>query len=213
MTVPITGTLSTYPGGMYPTHDSRTGIGGLREVADHTARNAIPSFIRRIGMEVVCTSDPLGTWWQLNTATNTGTDADWTEFTGSPGETPPSGGGGGGFAWGLAMGADAAAASDLALWETVQSSGTFARWDAIAKTGPVGADLVIDILISSDHGVTFTSLWDGIPASRPTIADGAVFGTGSSFDTTAYTAGDVLRIDIIQVGSGTAGSNIAVRLK
>jgi len=212
MTVPITGTLAPYPGGPYPTHDSRTGLGGLREVADHAARNAIPSFLRRVGMEVVCTSDALGTWWQLNTGTNTGTDADWTEFTGSPGATPPSGGGAD-LAWGLALGAPAAVASDLALWETVQASGTFARWDLTAKTGPVGAALIVDILLSTDHGATFASLWALTPANRPTIAAGAVFGTGTAFDTAAYSAGNVLRIDIVQVGSTTAGSNIGVRLK
>ncbi len=349
MSVPITGTLSTYAGGHYPTHDSRTGIGGLRELADHTARNAIDTSLRRKGMEVVCLSDPLGTWWQLNTDTNTGTDADWTEFSGTPGEGllptgspgevlttdgdtgffssvglkidqhfgtigvasivstnaafnlttndwytltldhtatttivldsptigqqftlrlvqdgtggclvtwfggitwaggsaptlstapgavdvatfkctdtdtydgfgPSAGGGGGGgsgtpFAWGLALGGDAAVANDLALWEIAQTSGTFSRWDVISKTGPIGAALVLDIKLSSDHGNTFDSLWASTPSDRPTIADGSVSGTGSTFETTAYTAGDLLRIDIIQVGSGTAGSNIGVRLK
>ncbi len=129
--------------------------------------------------------------------------------------TGGSGGGGSGsaFAWGLAMGAPAAVATDLALWETCQEDGTLEQWNLIAKTGPVGDDLVIDILISSDNGATFTSLWASNPGDRPTILDGDVAGTGTAFDTAAFANGDVLRIDIIQVGSGTAGSNIAMRLK
>ncbi len=133
-------------------------------------------------------------------------------------DTSGDGGGGTGtsgvpFIFGLALGGDAAVANDLTLWELCLGSGTFTQWSVIAKTAPVGADLIIDIKKSSNQGSTWTSLWATHAANRPTIADGAKYATGTAFDTTTYSDGDILRIDIIQVGSGTAGSNIAVRLK
>jgi hypothetical protein len=81
MSVPLTGTISTYPSGQYPTHDSATAIDGWRAVADHTARNAIPNYLRRRGMAVWTQSD--GLLWTLNPSPWAGSDADWTQFSGS----------------------------------------------------------------------------------------------------------------------------------
>ncbi len=85
MSVPVTGTIVAYAGGAYPVIDPIYGVDGMRSVADATARNAIGTFLRRKGMLVALQSDL--TVWQLNTASNTGTNADWTAF-GSGGSLP-----------------------------------------------------------------------------------------------------------------------------
>jgi hypothetical protein len=72
--------------------------------------------------------------------------------------------------------------------------------------------LILDVLMSSDHGSTWTSLWASTPANRPTVVDGAVYGSGTAFDTTAFIAGNWLRLDVAQVGSTTAGQSITIEL-
>ena len=84
MGVPITGTLTTYAGGVYPTHNDQLGWGGCRVVATHTARNAIPTISSRLGMLVITQADAPGIIWQLTTYPPTGADGDWTQVpTGS----------------------------------------------------------------------------------------------------------------------------------
>jgi len=78
-TVQITGQLApTATTDVFPTHDAQYGLDGMRSVADATARNAITSGRCRKGMLVALQSDL--TVWQLNTASPTGTNADWTQF-------------------------------------------------------------------------------------------------------------------------------------
>src|SRR5260221_13094042 len=73
----VTGPITTTSGtDTYPTHDSLFGIGGYREVADSTARNAIPTLRRRLGMVVCTLSD--GNLWTLTTYPGTGVDGDWS---------------------------------------------------------------------------------------------------------------------------------------
>jgi len=78
-TVQLTGQVApTALTDTYPTHDATYGLDGMRSVADHATRNLIPAARSRQGMFVVTQNDLLT--WQLNTATPTGTDADWTQF-------------------------------------------------------------------------------------------------------------------------------------
>lgn len=97
-------------------------------------------------------------------------------------------------------------------WYICQQAGTFTKAFAIAKAGPTGAALIFDILKSSNNGSTFTSLWASTPANQIQIAAGQVAGSQTSFDTTTYAAGDLLRIDVNQVGSTIAGANVTVKL-
>lgn len=73
-------------------------------------------------------------------------------------------------------------------------------------TAPVGAAILVDV---NKGGTTiFTT-----QGNRPTIADGATSGgPGTAPNVTAVAAGDLLTIDVDQVGSGTAGSDLTVRL-
>jgi len=61
----------------YPVIDPVYGIGGLREVADDTARDAITTERRRAGMLVYVTAT--GVYWKLLPGPWSGTPADWDE--------------------------------------------------------------------------------------------------------------------------------------
>ncbi len=95
----------------------------------------------------------------------------------------------------------------------VNLPGTFTRWDLVAKTGPIGDDLVIDIMLSSDGGSTWLSLWDNNPSDRPTLIDGGDNqALGVSFDTFTFASGDLLRMDVVSIGSSTAGANVSLAI-
>jgi Pectate lyase superfamily protein len=97
-------------------------------------------------------------------------------------------------------------------WVIVTRACKITKAFAIAKTGPTGAAMILDIDRSTDNGSTWTSIWASTPSNRVQIAAAAVAGTQTSFDTTLLTEGDVLRIDVPQIGSTIAGSNVTVQL-
>ncbi len=113
----------------------------------------------------------------------------------------------------LGLGTDLVVGSDSAPdWPVASYQGQFHRWDCTCKTAPVGADLVLDVLFSTNSGSSFTSLWAGSPSNRPTIAASAKQGGGTAFTTSTYIQGTIFRIDVIQVGSSTAGQGLMVKL-
>lgn len=84
---------------------------------------------------------------------------------------------------------------------------------AFVDTAPVGADLIIDIDYSTDDGATWTSIWNTNQSNRLTVGDGDLSATQTSFDTTSFTEGDLLRVNIDQIGSTTAGANLTIVVK
>ncbi|HEX6257920.1 MAG TPA: hypothetical protein VFZ48_00405 [Candidatus Saccharimonadales bacterium] len=76
----------------------------------------------------------------------------------------------------------------------------------MAGTAPTGADIIVDI---NKNGTTiFTT-----QANRPTIAAGANSGgPGATPNVTALAAGDYITVDIDQVGSTVAGSDLVVSI-
>lgn len=71
-------------------------------------------------------------------------------------------------------------------------------------TAPTGADLIVDVNI---NGTTiFTT-----QANRPTIAASANTGTSGVPDVTTVNVGEYLTVDVDQVGSTVAGSNLVVQ--
>ena len=206
MSVPISGTLTpTSPEDTYPVTDPLTSIDGWRSVPDTATRNLIVSNTPlrcRTGMAVWVQAN--GTLWTLNTG-RLGDDTDWTQIVSGdfPGRT---------FTWVLGINSKVVVSTDQSNWVICDRAGTFSRWDVVAKTGPVGAALILDFLLSTNGGSTFTSLWASNPGNRPRIADGQNAGSGTSFDTTAFAVGNVLRQDMIQIGSTTAGSNLSVAI-
>ena len=99
--------------------------------------------------------------------------------------------------------------TDCTNWIICGRSGSFIKAWAVAKTGPTGAAAIFDVLKSTDNGATFNTIWS-TTANRVQIAAGAVAGNSTAFDTTTFAAGDVLRIDIAQVGSTIAGADFTV---
>jgi len=77
------------------------------------------------------------------------------------------------------------------------------------KTAPVGAALIVDIKRSTTGpNGTFTTIF----SAAPQIAAAAYAGNSTSFSTSALSAGDILRMDVTQVGSTTPGSALTVDL-
>lgn len=89
----------------------------------------------------------------------------------------------------------------------VDKAYTINKCYAYAKTGPTGAALIFDI---NKNG---TSIWNSTQANRIQIAAGANYGTQTSFDTTTLAEGDILSIDVDQIGSTVAGNDISVVLR
>lgn len=83
---------------------------------------------------------------------------------------------------------------------------TLTHWDFRAKTAPTTAALIADVNVAG------TSLWASTQANRPTIAAAATSGAGTAFDTTTLSDGDVLTLDIDQVGSTIAGGLVTLIL-
>lgn len=102
--------------------------------------------------------------------------------------------------------------TDPAPWLYFKSARTITAVAGIVKTAPTGASIIIDIERSTDNGATWTSIWNTTPANRLTISATNREGTQTSFDTTALTAGDYLRVVTSQVGSTVAGADLTVTL-
>ena len=87
----------------------------------------------------------------------------------------------------------------------IGKAGTVVDIRAYADTAPVGAAMIVDV---NKNGTTvFTT-----QAARPTIADGANASTTTLPAVTSVAAGDRLSIDVDQIGSGTAGSDLSVSI-
>lgn len=72
------------------------------------------------------------------------------------------------------------------------------------KIAPVGADIIVDM--NKNGSTIFTT-----QANRPTVPDGQNKGAKSATpDIVSVAEGDVMTLDIDQVGSGTPGSDLTV---
>jgi hypothetical protein len=87
-------------------------------------------------------------------------------------------------------------------------NGTISRVDLTVDTAPTGAAILIDINkgTSSTNG---TTIWS-TQANRATIIASATNGNTTTFNTTTITSGDWVSLDIDQVGSTIAGSDLTV---
>ncbi len=81
-------------------------------------------------------------------------------------------------------------------------AGTFTRWDMVCPTAnqPSGASLVVDVQKSAAGAGSFATIF----TNKPTITTGTNNGGGtvSDFSVTTFSAGDVLRFDVITAGGG-----------
>ena len=88
----------------------------------------------------------------------------------------------------------------------VTKSLTAVKAYAYVKTAPVGASLLIQIQKNGSN------LWNTSPDHRLAIASGSQSGSTVTFDTTSFAEGDTLTLNVDQVGSTTAGSDLTVEL-
>lgn len=102
--------------------------------------------------------------------------------------------------------------TDAAPWLRFKDARTITSASAIVKTASTGADIIIDIEKSTDDGATWTSIWNTTPANRLTISATNREGTQTSFDTTAVSAGDYLRVAVDQVGSTATGADLTIQV-
>jgi hypothetical protein len=77
---------------------------------------------------------------------------------------------------------------------------------AAVGTAPTGADLIVDVNL---NGTTVYTT----QANRPTIAASATSSSETVPDVTAVAAGDLLSVDIDQIGSSTEGSDLVVAIE
>jgi len=75
------------------------------------------------------------------------------------------------------------------------------------KTAPTGQAIKVDV---NKNG---TSIWNTTQSNRVSVAAGATSGTQTSFDTSSLSEGDVITVDIDQVGSSNPGADLTITLK
>lgn len=83
---------------------------------------------------------------------------------------------------------------------------TLSAVSAAIDTAPVGAAVIVDV---NKNGTTvFTT-----QANRPSIAAGANSAAEVVPDVVSVAAGDVITVDVDQIGSTTAGSDLSVMVR
>jgi len=106
----------------------------------------------------------------------------------------------------LGISSDVSVGTNITNQVTIENSGTIQKAWINAKTAPVGSDLIIDLKLNG------TSIWATTTTNRLKLVNGASTGSQTSFDTTAVVAGQLLSLDVIQVGSTTPGQYVTVQL-
>jgi len=87
----------------------------------------------------------------------------------------------------------------------VESAATITKVRIATGTAPTGASLIVDV---NKNGTTIYTT----QANRPAITAGTNTATGNTIDVTGLVAGDYITVDIDQVGSTIAGSDLTVIL-
>lgn len=106
--------------------------------------------------------------------------------------------------WGIAQGIYAAVGTNVANELVVPTSGTVFKAWARAKTPPSGSSLILDV---RNNGTSiFTDPY------RLVIADNGTMAVTTTFGRPGIAEGDVLTLDVDQVGSLTPGRDIIVQL-
>lgn len=83
---------------------------------------------------------------------------------------------------------------------------TFESLRASVNTAPTGATLIVDLIRNGS-----ASIYNVTTANRPTISTSGFTALGGTPDTTSYSIGDYFQVNVIQVGSSIAGSDLTVQ--
>lgn len=84
-------------------------------------------------------------------------------------------------------------------------AGSIISVTASVLSAPVGASVILDV---NKNGTTIF----GTQANRPTVAAAAVSATAGAHSVKTFAAGDVITVDVDQVGSDTAGTGFTVAI-
>lgn len=105
--------------------------------------------------------------------------------------------------WGLCLTSACSTGSNLTVrWPVVYTRLVPLECNAVAKTGPTGAALVVDVKRSTGSSIFATN--------KVSIAAGSSTGTQTTFSVTELLKGDYLTIDITGVGSTVAAQGVTV---
>jgi hypothetical protein len=114
--------------------------------------------------------------------------------------------GGSKFTFDLAIGINAQTGTSLTNAAIVTDNCTASKVYAYCKTAPTGQALIFDINLNG------TTIWS-TQSNRVQIAASGTSGSSTTFNTASLTEGDILTIDIDQIGSSDPGKDITVILK
>lgn len=84
-------------------------------------------------------------------------------------------------------------------------AGSIVSVTASVLSAPAGSSVILDV---NKNGTTIF----GTQANRPTIAAAGVSAAAGAHSVKTFAAGDVITVDVDQVGSGTAGTGFTVAI-
>jgi hypothetical protein len=79
-----------------------------------------------------------------------------------------------------------------------------------AKNQPSGSSLIVDLLVSTDYGATWASIFPSGSSNKLVLPASTTSATQNIFDIAAFSAGDLLRVDYVQVGAGQSGGKLLI---
>lgn len=123
-----------------------------------------------------------------------------------------SGGGEHGLAhFGIGVGAVVSIGNDLSPHHIVAVPGSFQSAYINAKTGPTGTDLIVDLQLW--NGASWASIFGGTKLVLAAGSASTDVGTQTTFAAVSAAVGNLIRVDVTQVGSTFAGQDISVMLR
>lgn len=139
-----------------------------------------------------------GTVGDVWTSTGVNGEGEW--------QTPSGGGGAGNIYRGASVMGPLIVETNAGAPIYFPENATIQKISAYVRTAPTGASLIIDV---NKNGTTiFTT-----QANRPTITSGSNEDASAIPDVTSVLAGDVLEIDVDQIGSGDPGEDLVITIQ
>lgn len=79
-----------------------------------------------------------------------------------------------------------------------------------AKTQPTDSSLIIDLLVSTDDGLTWASIFPSGSSNKLVLPASTTTAVQNVFDIATFSRNDLLRVDYLQVGAGQSGGNLLI---
>lgn len=113
--------------------------------------------------------------------------------------------------YGLGVGFPVAVGTDIPPHHIVAIAGTFEAAYINAKIPAVGADLIIDV--QKWDGATWSSIFSTTKLVLPDGSASTDVATQTTFAVASVAIGDLLRADVVQIGSSDPGTDISVMVR